>query len=287
MIVPYIFTFIQSVLLSAFHIKHSPPFLLTIWVNHRREKSFCFNYFVFIQVHLVETCHTIGLSLLVFRILPSIDNVTGLFILNGVCIVPGILNIFSTHQGQNQLVRMLSLLTDIASVLMQLSICFIPYLLPTRMNIPSELRWQLPLALLLISFGYWESFMELNFSKKHFSKWFQRSVRLLQKTRPKVYVTACLLKMLVLIISAIQFLPNSIDRKAYFELFQATPIGDKLALRFNRYDSQDDLFRVTREVYLPCLLQIFSSCICYYTGRVACKVRRGGLSWNVSIEEQC
>lgn len=172
------------------------------------------------------------------------------------------------------MLRLLSLLTDIAAVLMQLSICFIPYLLPTGMKVPTELQWQLPLALFLISFGYWESFAELNRSKKSFFKWFQHSVRLLQKTRPKVYITASLMKIAVLITSAVYFLPNFIDKNLYSHVFHQIPIGETFARQLNVDDPQDDLFRIQRQVYIPFLIQIFSSCVCYYTGRIACKVKR-------------
>jgi len=157
---------------------------------------------------------------------------------------------------------------------MQLSICFIPYILPETEKISPELRWQLPLALFLISLNYWESFAEINYSKKHFFKLLQHSVRLLKETRPKVYVTASLLKIIVLITAAIYFLPKTIDKNMYLHVFKQIPMGDKFHHQLGFYDEHDDLFRITNEVYIPFLIQIFSSCICYYTGRVACKVRR-------------
>jgi len=152
---------------------------------------------------------------------------------------------------------------------MQLSVCFIPYILKTTEQISTELRWQLPLALFLISLGYWESFAELNISK-----WFQHNVKLLKKTRPKVYITASLLKIIVLITSAIFFLPKTIDRNMYLHIFKQIPIGNKFHYEFAIFDEQDDLFRITNEVYIPFIIQIISSCICYYTGRIACKVRK-------------
>jgi chitin synthase len=226
------------------------------------------------KVHLVESCHTIGLSLLIFRILPVIDNVTGLFILNGVCIVPSILNLFSSNPDRNPGLKILTLITDIASVLMQLSVCLIPYILKTTETITNDLRWQLPLALFLISLGYWESFLETNFSKKHVCKWFQYNIRLLKKTRPKVYITASLLKISVLITSAIYFLPKTIERNMYLQVLQRIPIGEQFHQQFTFYDQYEDLFRVTHQVYIPFVIHVISSCICYYTGRIACKVRR-------------
>jgi len=201
------------------------------------------------------------------------DNVTGLFILNGVCVVPAILNLFSSHRSRNKILKVLTFITDIASVFMQLSVCLIPYILKTTEQISNELRWQLPLALFLISFGYWESFAETRFSKRHFLKWFQHSVRLLEKTRPKVYITASLLKIIVLITTAIYFLPKTIDRKMYLHIFEQIPIGERYNRGIHLFDEHDDLFRITKDVYIPLIVQVFSSCICYYTGRIACKVR--------------
>jgi len=157
---------------------------------------------------------------------------------------------------------------------MQLSVCLIPYILKTTEQISNELRWQLPLSLFLISLGYWESFAEIRFSKKYFFKWFQHNVRLLKKARPKVYITASLLKIFVLITTAIWFLPKSINRNMYLHIFKQIPIGEKFHRELGLFDEQDDLFRITNEVYIPFFVQIFSSCICYYTGRIACKVRR-------------
>ncbi|CAF1396518.1 unnamed protein product, partial [Rotaria sp. Silwood1] len=105
------------------------------------------------QVHIIEECHTAGLSLLVFRVLSSIDNVTGLFIFNSVCIIPAILNLLSSHRGLNRTMKILTFLMDIASVFMQLC---------------------LPLALFLISLGYWETFAQTRILKQKFFEWFQQ-----------------------------------------------------------------------------------------------------------------
>ncbi|CAF3943670.1 unnamed protein product [Rotaria sp. Silwood1] len=92
-----------------------------------------------VKVHIIEECHTAGLSLLVFRVLSSIDNVTGLFIFNSVCIIPAILNLLSSHRGLNRTMKILTFLMDIASVFMQLCVCFIPWILSTKENISIEL----------------------------------------------------------------------------------------------------------------------------------------------------
>lgn len=159
---------------------------------------------------------------------------------------------------------------------MQLCVCLIPYFLHDK-KYYRNFQWQLPLALFLISLGYWESFVGTRISKQRFLKWFQNGIRSLKKTRPKVYITASLLKIFVLITTAVYFLPKSIDRNLYFSIFEQTPIGEnnKNISRLvgkGLFDEQEDLFRMTYEVYIPLIVQILSSCICYYTGRIACKV---------------
>lgn len=259
MAVPYVLTFFQSLQLSIFFIKRSPPFFLTLWV------------------HFVEACHTIGLGLLVFRVLPSIDNVTGLFILNGVCIVPAILNVFQTHRGLNRTLKTLTMVTDVCSIFMQLSVCFVPAILSNTNTDMNGLPWILPMSLFLVSLGYWESFIEAVSSKTRFFVWFQHGIRALRKTRPKVYVTTSLLKLFVLILTAVYSLPDSIDRQTYWKIFDRVPIGfsetgTSRILGAGRFESNLDLFHATREVFIPVIVQILSSCLCYYTGRVACKV---------------
>ncbi len=160
---------------------------------------------------------------------------------------------------------------------MQLCVCFIPYILPTNEKISGGFQWQLPLALFLISLGYWESFVETRISKQKFVQWFQHGIRALKKTRPKIYVTASLLKLFVLITSAMYFLPKSIDKKMYLRVFEHIPIGMndvniRRVVGGGVFDEQEDLFRITYEVYIPLVIQIISSCVCYYTGRIACKV---------------
>jgi chitin synthase len=288
MLVPYILTFLHSILLSVFFIHDSPPFLLTLWVIFFIDSLNHFLYFRWAQVHVVEACHTAGLALLVFRILPALDNVTSLFLLNGVCLVPAILNIFSSHRGLNGAMKPVVWLGDILAAVMQLSIFFLPFMFETQSTMSPALRWQIPLALVLISLGYWESFTEMRPSQQPFFQWFHRGVKMMEKTRPKIYITASLVKMTVLIFTAIHFLPESIDRQLYRNLFKFTPIGSSSGsesswIGSEHFESNQDLFRVTMKVYIPFIVQIVSSCICYYTGRVACKVKKRNVSMSTLL----
>lgn len=199
--------------------------------------------------------------------------------MNGVCIVPAFLNIFSSHRHLNKTMKTLTWLSDIATVLMQLSIFFIPYMVETKAPNPTSIRWQLPLALCLISLGYWESFAEIRPSKQHFMQWFHHGIRMMKKTRPKIYITASLVKMIVLILIAFHFSPDSINISTFREIFDHVPIGqnrnsDQRLMASGLFSEQTDLFRSSKEVYIPLLVQVISSCICYYTGRIACKVTK-------------
>jgi chitin synthase len=47
-------------------------------------------FFDFVLVFFAETCHTVGLALLMFAVLPDLDVVKGAMLTNCMCIVPGI-----------------------------------------------------------------------------------------------------------------------------------------------------------------------------------------------------
>ncbi|CAF0791818.1 unnamed protein product [Didymodactylos carnosus] len=264
LIVPYILTFIYSVSLSLFYVKKSPPFLLFIWV------------------HIMESLHTCGLALFVFKVLTVVDNVTGLFIMNGVCFIPALLKLlFASRRDLNRTLRTLTLAVDVMTLIMQSCVCFIPYILyyynneqfRTLSKSKKDLLWSLPLSLLLISFGYWESFAVVRHPKHRISDRLLRAIHLLKKTRPKVYITASIWKIIIIVAATYYFLPSTIPKKAYFNLFKNITMGNYTTkTTVGGYSVKEDIFKVSYEVYLPMIVQIISSCVCYYTGRIACKV---------------
>lgn len=109
--VPYLFTFmncLQTVLFSSNDASGSPKILITLWVM------------------FVELGHTLGIVLMIFKVLPNCENYTGLFIMSSVCLVPAILKtIFTSRRGQNELKKMFIIALDVIAVVMQFAMWII------------------------------------------------------------------------------------------------------------------------------------------------------------------
>ena len=127
------------------------------------------------QVILFETLHSIGLSLLVFLILPSFDAIKGSMVTNSVCLLPGILLLLknrskgsnkSNHSEQNQRDSIDSLkqkteknieIIGIVAIVCQI-IALIIWPIITYYDHIHQF-WSLPIALILISMCWWENFL--------------------------------------------------------------------------------------------------------------------------------
>ncbi len=66
-------------------------------------------------------CHTLGVALFVFKVLPNVENMFGLFLMNALCIVPAILKvIFASTRGMTRFKRFVTFLFDIIAIVCQL-----------------------------------------------------------------------------------------------------------------------------------------------------------------------
>ena len=70
----------------------------------------------------MEVCHTLGVALFVFKVLPNVENMFGLFLMDALCIVPAILKvIFASTRGMTRFKRFVTFLFDIIAIVCQLS----------------------------------------------------------------------------------------------------------------------------------------------------------------------
>ena len=68
----------------------------------------------------VETLHTFGMALFLFKILPNVENVTGLFLMNALCLVPAVLKaVFDSKRGLTRLQRFVTLFLDLLAIALQ------------------------------------------------------------------------------------------------------------------------------------------------------------------------
>ena len=107
----------------------------------------------------MEGLHTLGLSLLVFRVLPRFDALRALLLLSATCLVPALLKLFATRGGRGPV----SVAVDVLAVGAQGSVFFLLTLYLTRTRRPlGEIvaLLQAGAALLLVSVRYWENFVD-------------------------------------------------------------------------------------------------------------------------------
>lgn len=148
--VPKVLNFMNSIRTSLFR-KRTPPTLAH-----------------FLTVSFFETVHTIGLSLFVFCVLPNMKNlVQGLMIFYWACLVPSILGLLSRCSSRNNRKRSLLLTIDVLVMLVQLCGPFSLVVfesLTSKGNFTYWKTWMPPIALFLISFGWWENYVFTNSS---------------------------------------------------------------------------------------------------------------------------
>lgn len=116
-----------------------------------------FSYLIWMFVSAVETCHVIGLALLIFYILPNLDVVKGVMLTNCVCLIPSILNLISSMkeiQKNKSPISAAKICIDILAILVQLTAFFMWPLAGTDSKL-----WAIPVALFLMSIHYWENFI--------------------------------------------------------------------------------------------------------------------------------
>ena len=101
---PYLFTFFDSTFKSLFGNKPWPTLRILFLVL------------------VVETAHSFGISIFVFRVLPKLDLARAILMMNAVCTVPGILKLFLSKTNVSPFKRLIIFIMDFCAVLMQCTV---------------------------------------------------------------------------------------------------------------------------------------------------------------------
>ncbi len=176
--------------------------------------SFHFSLF---QVFLLETFHAVGMGMLVFKVLPGLDAMTGAMLTNCFCFVPAVLTLLSRKAGK---LTVILVFLDILSIAAQSSgfwawPVFIPEL--------AEDAWAVPVALCLVSVAWWPNFVHTD-SVFPFIRKFARVATALNEKRSKTYVIVSLWKCLVYFCTLFTFVTM---RMSVSQLLESDPFGHK------------------------------------------------------------
>ena len=78
-----------------------------------------------LDICLLESIHTFGVCLLVFRVLPSCDVIRGLLLMNAVCTIPAFCKLTLSKSNSRPMLRFLTLFIDLAAFAAQCSVYFV------------------------------------------------------------------------------------------------------------------------------------------------------------------
>lgn len=191
----------------------------------------------FLTVILFETMHTIGIVMLVYVALPSLDVVRGVMLTSCICFIPGTFGILSRNKKSDHRQWGLKLVADILALLAQFSALIIwPWkhyqdtynpLASAKIRSQHELETLLiPISILLASFGWWENYVN---SKSSFSliKKLAETKESLNKTRYFTYIFVSVWKM-TLMFATMLTVRYMIDG-------QVKPLFSNFRLAFNQH----------------------------------------------------
>ncbi|CAO4368072.1 unnamed protein product [Caenorhabditis nigoni] len=182
----------------------------------RNVKRPTFIQFVFVLI--VETLHSIGVGILVFRIFPDLDAVTAVQLTNAMCFVPAILSLISRKPSKLSLVLVI---IDIAAIAAQSS-GFWAY--PMFMPNLQKHSIAIPVSLTLISLAWWQNFVHRDSvfpPVRTLAKFAQR----LSERRSKTYAFVSLWKICVYVVCCFLFVSS---RMKIEDMLQKDPFGEKL-----------------------------------------------------------
>lgn len=234
-----------------------------------------------------ETINAIGTSIFIFGVFGHLDVVRSVLIMNALSIVPSLINLFVCSNasryknnfyymikslvfkitGLRKLDKILILNLNLLVALMQLSALFIVIFSDF---LPVEFRWQIPVALLLVSMSLFYNHFDFNTKKVYNSKFlnrlvdfFKRSKKNIDLSRQKIGLFTNLWKIGIFFLFAYIFYPEVKLKPSLFN--SDTSYSEKLT-------------------YLtPFAIQLASSLICYLASSLAFKLRMSRFSFALPI----
>uniref|UniRef100_A0A0R3RRN4 chitin synthase n=1 Tax=Elaeophora elaphi TaxID=1147741 RepID=A0A0R3RRN4_9BILA len=185
----------------------------------------------FITVFVVETLSAIGTGILVFKILPNLDAITGAMLTNFACFVPSILLLLSRRS--NRLV-IFFVAADVLCIIVQIVALWV---LPDLNVSLQKFKFILPLCLILISLGWWQNFVYIESALAPIRA-LARFAATLNERRSKTYVLISIWKCIVYLLMVFLVFTNNIVPK---DLFESDPFGEKLLTITARHLNQTQI----------------------------------------------
>ncbi|XP_049868807.1 chitin synthase chs-2-like [Pectinophora gossypiella] len=247
----------------------------------------------FLYAFIVDTLHAAGIGMLVFMVLPEMDVVKGAMLMNAMCIVPGILTMFTRDSGESRYTT--KILLDVLAISAQVTAFVVWPLLHKTAKL-----WIIPFACIFVSLGWWENF--ISYVDKDSSTTVQYLAELrdaLKKTRYYTQRTLSIWKIVVFTVCAIISLHVQEDNPFAFFTHVSSAFGER---NYTVYEVQaiiQDAFdgsleyEVTGGTFiLPvkwstslwvALIQVGACYFCFVCAKFACKILIQNFSFTLAL----
>lgn len=250
-----------------------------------------------VSITFTESCSTVGFALLIFGVLPELDVVKGAMLTNAVCFIPAVLALLSRNVGCN--VNTLRGAMDIVSITAQATAFITWPLLPES----PPILWLIPIALALVSAGWWENFTPEVYSISFINRamsWLCRPNKAFVNDRYFVYMFVSLWKCVLFFISVliifwaredkVAFLFDNFDlafREHYVNVTEILPlIGGMEGPNFEQAVRSGPGTQILTNSLTPwylLLINALTSYVCYAVGKFACKIQIQGFGYALPV----
>jgi chitin synthase len=230
--------------------------------------------FLFIWVIFIEACHSLGISLFIIKVLPNVETLTGLLLMNAICFGPGLLKaFFSIDRGITRCKAFTILVVDVFAIFCQCSVWFVfqvPDFGLTRKDQDLDIHFHnkniefllyVTASTLLISVSSWQNFAQVTFSTNRLNRFIQNQLNALRKHSAKIYLVANPMKICLIFVFSFLLLDRQVKDDYELKMFKGIDFSH----------------------YIPMIIHVVSSVLSFYTARTACKVLMQRLVFSVPL----
>ncbi|XP_041374240.1 chitin synthase chs-2-like [Gigantopelta aegis] len=226
---------------------------------------------VVIIAAIPETLHSVGLSIFAFLVLPSIDSVRGLVLMLGAAFIPSVMKLFDTGSEKRRKLHILVL--DILAMVGQSSALFAWTLVNTRQGRYYGEAWSIPVSLFLISFSWWENFVNKFGVLGPVNRKLNELKRRIRRMRTKTYIIlSCWKVIITLSLMTLIISSGHMDcvKVLYFHGNDAVKNCPQLVYPYGITNVEStDYFQ---DPFWVMLIQITCCVLCYTFAKTACKI---------------
>lgn len=220
---------------------------------------------------LVETLHTVGISIFGFYVLPAVDSIRGLFLCFGVAFVPSLLKIFDCQGEKGRGLHII--LADLIALVFQISILTLWPIINITNGKKKEETWTILVSLFLISLGWWENYVNRYTKLGIVGTKLQELKRSIRRMRTKIYVVVSMWKI-VLTLLLMTALMSSFKSSCLSVLFYHgnNNVTDCPHMVYPLYVTNIQGTSYFKDPFWVVILQVVSCLLCYTFSKTACKI---------------